>query len=405
MKIEKGSILLLTKDAQCLSYFPCYGNKYYSGKTPNLDELVQKGTKFNNCFTVAPSSVMSYWGMFSGKYPYELPMKAYLPVKNEYKGVTLFDKANELGFETHVYWDEHWYKMAYIYTKCYGKNTQIHYLTGLRQGVGPHYKRSEYIKRDDDTAMHALRMVRSEMDALVKQGRKIFVWFHLPHVLNGRTGYGDDIDLFDQYIGMFREYFDDSNIFISADHGNMNGSRGKLRYGFDVYDSAIRIPLVTPRIDNMEECDTQMTNKDFFDLVFNRRVVTHEFLVVDSTYYAQPRRKTAIVYGKYRYIYNKQNKSEELYDIEWDPNQNFNLISDWYYDIDRNQKSLSREMFFYPEWDKLPDVREKLRKTRLDIWRDAGFLETNVLLLKSKIRKNSLVQKYILPIFHSKEVK
>lgn len=390
MITNSESILLLTKDAQCKSYYPCYGNKYYEGKTPNLDELVAKGTKFNNCFTVAPSSAMSYLGMFTMKYPYEHVMQTYVPLNKPYEGITLFDKANELGYETHVLWDEHWYNMAYIYTQCYGKNTAIHYLNELRQGVGPKYRRNEALVRDDEVAKKTLAMVRQEMEELTKSGNKLFVWFHMPHVLNGRTGYADDIDLYDQYIGMLREFFSDDNIFISADHGNMNGVRGKLRYGFDVYDTAINIPLITPRIDGLKECNALMTNKDFFNLIFNREITEREFVIADSTYYAQPRRKTAIIYGKYRYIYNKETKTEELYDVEWDANQNFNLISDWHDDNDRHLRSLSRELYFYPYWDELPKIREKLRAEKDRIWRDLKGKEKVVTWIYGMFRKNKL---------------
>lgn len=368
------SILLLTKDAQCKAYYPCYGNTYYAGKTPNMDELARKGTVFHNCFTVAPSSAMSYLGMFTMKYPYEHVMETYIPLEKPYEGITLFDKANGLGFETHVYWDEHWYKMAYVYTQCYGKNTTMHYLKGLRQGVGPKYRRKDALFRNDEAARETLNMVRNEMEQLFSTGKKVFVWFHMPHVLNGRIGYADDIDLYDQYIGLFREFFPDDNIFISADHGNMNGQRGKLRYGFDVYDSAINIPLITPRIEGMKDCYTLTSNKDFFELIFNRKIVEHEFVIADSTYYAQPRRKTAIVYGKYRYIYNKETKTEELYDVEWDPNQNFNLISDWYDDPDRHQRSLSKELYFYPYWEELPSIRAKVRAEKDAIWKEPSFM-------------------------------
>ena len=388
--MKEKSILLLTKDAQCKSYYPCYGNKYYAGKTPNMDELARKGTVFHNCFTVAPSSAMSYLGMFTMKYPYEHVMKTYIPLNKPYEGVTLFDKANELGYETHVFWDEHWYKMAYIYTQCYGKNTTIHYLQNLRQGVGPQYRRKNALFRNDATAQETFEMVRREMVQLFSTDRKVFVWFHMPHVLNGRTGYADDIDLYDKYIGMLRKFFNDENIFISSDHGNMNGLKGKLRYGFDVYDTAINIPLITPRMDGMGECHTQITNKDFFDLIFNRKIVEREFLIADSTYYAQPRRKTAIIYGRYRYIYNKAIKTEELYDVEWDPNQNFNLMSDWYDDADREQRSLSSELYFYPYWSVLPEVRQKLRAEKDRIWREESLSEKIVNGIYNRLRKNKL---------------
>lgn len=396
--MNKDSILLLTKDAQCKSYFPCYGNEYYKGKTPNMDELAEKGTIFHNCYTVAPSSAMSYLGMFTGKYPYELNLKSYVHVGQPYSGITLFDRANNLGFETHVCWDEHWYEMAFVFSNCYGKNTKIHYLKNLRRGVGPMYKRGDRLELDEKAEHETFDMVRRELESIVSSNKKVFLWFHMPHVLNGRRGYADDIDLFDKYIGMFREYFDDNNIFISSDHGNMNGFRGKLRYGFDVYEPAINIPLISPRLNGMSECNTLMVNKDFFDLIFNRKIIESEYVVVDSTYYAQPRRKTAIIWKNYRYIYNKETKTEELYDLRWDPNQQYNIISDWYDDPDRKCKSLASELYFYPYWEKLPTVREIMRAKKDTIWKEPGRTEKTFIALKEWANKNKAAKFVLTPI-------
>lgn len=396
--MNKDSILLLTKDAQCKSYYPCYGNEFYKGKTPNMDELAAKGTIFHNCYTVAPSSAMSYLGMFTGKYPYELNIQRYVHVGQPYNGVTLFDKANDLGFETHVFWDEHWYKMAFLFSNCYGKNTEIHYLNGLRRGVGPMYKRGERLELDENAEKETFEMVRKELDSVTSGNKKIFIWFHMPHAINGRRGYADDIDLYDNYIGLFREYFNDNNIFISADHGNMNGFRGKLRYGFDVYEPAINIPLISPRIEGLTECSALMSNKDFFDLIFKRKIVESEFVIVDSTYYAQPRRKTAIIWKNYRYIYNKETKTEELYDIEWDRNQQYNLINDWYDDPDRKCKCLASELYFYPYWEELTDVRNMMREKRLSIWREPSFREMSFIVIKESLSKNKIARMLFTPI-------
>lgn len=390
------SILLLTKDAQCKSYYPCYGNTYYKGKTPNMDELCSKGTLFNRCYTVAPSSAMSYLGMFTGKYPYELPFKKYTKIEHPYEGETLFDKAYSLGYEPHVVWDEHWYEMAFVYSNCYGKNTKIHYIKNLRQGVGPKYQHKNPLERNDQLASITLENFKKEIHTITSGNKKQFIWVHLPHVLNGRTGYASDVDLYDRYIGVLREFFDDNNIFISADHGNMNGLKGKLRYGFDVYEPAINIPLITPRIDGMSTCDNIIVNKDFFDLIFNRKIHENEIIFVDSAYYEQLHRKIAVIYNKYRYIFNKENGSEELYDIEWDPNQNFNLISDYYDDKDRHTSSLSRELIFYTDWDLLPAIRTKLRNTKDSIWRSESTTTRRINKIKAWLGGKSMLSYIIL---------
>lgn len=390
--MSNDSIILLTKDALAKAYLPCYGNKDYKGKTPNLDALVEKGTKFNAFFTAAPSSSMSYLSMFTGKYPYEQEMKTYIPLLAPYKGETLFDRAYQKGFSCHVMWDEHWFEMAYIYTRCYGQNTIMHYIDGLRQAVGPHIAHSHEIVRNDRVAQDTLSKVENEVKAIMSSNNKVFLWCHLPHVLNGRTGYCDDIDLYDQYIGMFRKYFADENIFISSDHGNMNGHRGKIRYGFDVYDTAINIPLITPRINDLRECNDDVCNVDIERIIFDRIVPLRDVVFSESTYYAQPRRKLAVVWKNYRYIYNKETNSEELYDIETDPNEEFSLMEDRVYDPDRNVYTISKECYFYKKWEDLPEIRNFLRGKKNIIWRDVSafqkiWLPIRDILIKIYVKK------------------
>lgn len=73
--MNKESILLFTKDALPIEYLPCYGNTFWAGRTPNIDELVSKGTLFTRFYKTAPSSAM-----FTGKYPYEQDIKRYVPL-------------------------------------------------------------------------------------------------------------------------------------------------------------------------------------------------------------------------------------------------------------------------------------------------------------------------------------
>lgn len=392
--MNKNSILFLTKDALCKDYLPIYGNKFWKDKTPNLDELASKGTVYNNFFTAAPSSAMSYLSMFTRMYPYKQEINSYLPITNPFKGDTLFDEAFYLGFQCHVMWDATWEQMAMPYSKCYGKYTEIHYLPQIKQPVGSHYLHKGDLIRNYDKEIMAFNRVEDEMKRIAETNEKVFLWCHLPHVLNGRISYGDDIDLFDKYIGMFRTYFDDSNIFISADHGNMNGLKGKIGYGFDVYDKSICIPFISPRINNLRICDTQISNINVFELIFNRQIVSPKFILSDSAYFAQPNRKLAVINGKYRYIFNKKTKKEELYDIEWDPNQNFNLFEDNIYDIDRNVTTPACEYFFYPEWNKLPFIRSQLRLEKDKIWKSESIRQHLIIIILNFLRTSYVTKRF-----------
>ena len=395
--INNNSILLFTKDALCTEYLPCYGNKYWEGKTPNLDEMVKKGTLFTRFYTAAPSSAMAYMSMFTGKYPYQHEIMEYVPILKPYSGLTLFDKAREKGYECHIIWDEKWMTTSYLHSMCYGEGTIIHPLKDLRQGVGFHNQHEGELMPSKEKEEATLDMIEKEISIITSKGNRTFVWFHLPHVINGRTGYGTDIDLHDRVLGVMRKYFNDDKIFISADHGNMNGHKGKIGYGFDVYEPAVRIPLITPKKQNYTVYDGLTCNIDLDKIIFDGdEIPEREIIISDTAYYAQPRRKTVFIYNNYRYIYNRYDKSEELYDIDWDQEQQFNLINDEVFDIDRHVFVKSRELFFYPYWNKLSQVRQKLRDEKMKIWREPSKRQK----LFSWVKKNRFVRRLGLPFLN-----
>ena len=240
------SILLITKDALCKEYLPIYGNKYWKGKTPNLDELSAKGTVFHRHYTAAPSTVMSFRAMVTGLFSHEQPYSKYIPKEVESSKTDLFEVAKAWGYEGHLIWDSTWVKMVLRFGNCYGRDTKIHNLDEIKQGVGSYYKNGNVIQDDDSKVNKVIERISNEVEQILNNSNKAFIWIHLPHVINGRTAYGGDIDAFDMLIGRLRKLFLDKNIFISADHGNMNGYKGKYCYGFDVHTSAIEIPFIAP---------------------------------------------------------------------------------------------------------------------------------------------------------------
>ena len=143
-----------------------------------------------------------------------------------------------------------------------------------------------------------------------------------------------------------------------------------------MYQSASRIPLITPRIDNLEHYDGNVSAVDLYSML-NGKIVNREFIYCDTQYCAQKNRKLAIIYKNYKYIYNKRTAIEELYDTVYDFGENFNLISDFNFDVDRKVNAPSRELYFYPHWDEIPKIREIMRKEKDRIWRN-GSLKTIV---------------------------
>ena len=373
--MNRNSILLLTKDALCKDYLPIYGNKYWAGKTPNLDELAAKGTVFNRQYTSAPSTVMSFRSMTTGLFAHEQPYSKYLPKDVEGSPTDLFETAKTNGFKGHLIWDSTWVKMVLRFGNCYGKDTVIHNMDGLKQGVGSYYKNGTHLHNDDVKVINTIERILDQVKEILNNEDKSFIWIHLPHVINRRTSYGSDIDAFDLLIGNLRKLFNDDNIFISADHGNMNGYNGKYCYGFDVHTSAIEIPLITPRIEDVHYFDEITSNVDIKTLIFERIITHREYVYSDTAYYAQPHRKLSIISRKFCYVYNKMDKTEELYDLENDRYMRCNLLLEKKYDQDRRIMSPVRDYYFSPYWDDINDIVTVFRRTKDDLWRNGSKLE------------------------------
>lgn len=395
-----SKIILLSKDALGKFYLPIYGNNFWS--TPNIDELAKKGTIFNRHYTAAPSSAMSYYSMFTGLFPMESNMSTYhiISEKDKFKGKTFFDKAYDLGYECHIIWDSVWDKTARLHSDCYGEHTIFDSIDGIRQPTGVHAIDGQKIIRDDDLAQETLKIIINKIAELTKI-ENLFLWVHIPHVIKGRVGYGSDIDLFDSLVGYIRNYFDDDCIFITSDHGNMNGSHGKLGYGFDVNEEAINIPLITPMIEGEKCINFPTSNVDLFELIFERKIVKREFVFSDSAYYAQLHRKLAIIYGDYKLIHSFAGNKDELFDVVYNPIESQNLFNSKQYDIDRKKYCNINELYFYPNWEEIDITKRKLIDKKNEIWKKPNkmqiirayyeklgkFLKRKINLLKNKKHK------------------
>lgn len=385
----KDRIVLITKDATCKSYLSVYGNKYV--KMPNLEALASRGTVFNRFYTAAPSTAMSFIAFSTQKYPYQTKHKEYVKVVEQEKN-TIFDQMYSMGYDCHIIWEEKWVAMAKDYSQCYGEHSIFH-LIHINQVVGAHNKQGTIIQCDDDMAEKTIFTIEKEIDTVCSSTEgKLFLWIHLPHVLLGRNCYGSDEDMFDRIIGILRLKFGDDSIYVSADHGNMNGYKGKVCYGFDVYQTSINIPLVTPRINNMSTCNIPVSNVHLFDII-KGQIPEDDFLYSDSAYYAQPHRKLAIIHNNYKYIYNKATNTEEFYDIDFDPNEHCNMISRNIWDTDRNIITPLDQVYYYPFWERVNGEIDILRNEFRRIWKTDDSLRGRLRIVKSKLKKYRFLNK------------
>lgn len=379
---DRKVFILVSKDALCRDYLHQYGKLPGQFATPNIDELVAKGTLFTNYYCAAGSTVMAFYSMATGQFAHETDFQMYERINYQYKGETLFTKAKQRGYsQCHIVWDIDWGFLP-EYFDYFRDDVTLHNIDGFRERVSFHKKVQGAVSNDDRVAYETLEMIKQKLISILDTEDSVFIWLHLPHVVRGRAGYGSDIDMFDEYIGMIRSLVPDECIAITADHGNLNGHKGKIAYGFDVYDSVANIPLITPRKHGIEVCTDNVSAVDLYSLIFEEDIPKRKFVYCDSAYRAQKSRKLAIIYKNFKYIYRKKDGSEELYDTAYDPNERFSIMEDKWFDVDRKIYVESKEEYYYPHWDDLPTIRKILREERDRIWRNGSL----PVIIKSNIK-------------------
>lgn len=367
-------IIFISKDALNKDSLPTYGNKYW--KTPNIDELAKKGTVFHRHYTAGGSTAMAFTSMALEKYCFESPRKDYQS-ETSLNGDTMFDKMFAHGYDCHIIWDDSYTPFANKHFLCEGIHTKIHGIHGLKQPASQHITgQFDDISWDDAESEIAVELVKKEFLKIQEEAsRDYFIWMHLPHVLRGRQGYGSDIDLFDRIIGVARQIFGDDDIFISADHGHMNGSHGQYHYGYDVGEDVICIPFITPKVDGCDTIDYPTSTLQLREIFLKRSITPLDYVMCETSYYAQPKRKLAIIQGKYKYCFDKEGEKENLYDLEEDPHESRDLSHPEYYDKDRFLWYSTAQCFYYPYWEEAQKKLIELRRIKDTVWKNGTAVE------------------------------
>lgn len=373
----KDVIFLLTKDCMSLEALPIYGGcQYWKGKTPNIDEIASKGTVFYRHYTAAPSTSMAMSAMLTGHYLHEFEKRMHYVNVSPSEKASIFDKYQKKGYECHLIWDTTWMGFAWRFVREFGDETktQIHNLD-IAQPAGGHKRGRDKNRnvRNEELLDKTYKQIYEALES-IDLNRKQFIWVHLPHILKGRRCYMDDIDVFDNIVGFARKMVGDDSIVLSTDHGHMNMHKHKVGYGFDVYEHAIHIPLITPRINGYERVDSLTSNIDIPEII-EGNIPHHDYVISDTKYYAQPHRVTAVVGERYKLIHNADTGHDELYDLKWDPEENYDINNQNFYDVDRKITVFADEYYFYPYTDEAKREYQKLDNIRKQMWREPTFKE------------------------------
>ena len=133
----------------------------------------------------------------------------------------------------------------------------------------------------------------------------------------------------------------------------------------------------------MTECDIPISNTRIKELL-SGVIPEDEFVYSDCAYYAQDSRKLAIIHKNYKLIYNKAAKTEELYDLRFDPTEQCNIIKKIVVDVDRKINYALDQVYYYPYWDEAEKEYRILKSELNRIWVEGTWFENFVVKFKKK---------------------
>ncbi|MBD3271738.1 MAG: sulfatase-like hydrolase/transferase, partial [Elusimicrobia bacterium] len=365
--MNKKNIILISKEVLRKDLLGIYGGRK---NTPAINELAKNGTRFNQYYTGGGSTAMAFTAMFTGLNPYEVKgRRAYEEVSMFTQSQTLFQKCTQYGFESHVVWPRHFDFYVNKYLKIFDDHVHMHALMSTATHI-PSTRDWTYFKKLDqyDPSKDGFGIYRDALDTIVSQGSSpVFVWVHLPHALIPYRSYEEDIEIFDQFVGSISKAYD-ADLFITGDHGHMRGEKGQYAYGFSVYEPVVNVPLITPRLPAGPVIDYPVSATQLINIILDRQVEQKEFVYADTQYYEQINRILMIRSDNYKYIFNKRDSSEELYDLSFDPGEQVNLLQRYYRCPYRHVDYPLEEVLYYNAWETARAYYYRLRTEKERIW-------------------------------------
>ena len=365
--------ILITKDVLRSDYLNTYNSKSFF-KTKNINKLANKGTQFNSYYCSAPTTSMAMIGMFLGESIHNLD-KGSIHDKTSFQTTNLFSELENRGVDTHVLWSEEFKVLASDRIHLFDKKTVEHFAPlGGAVEISPQNPAFKKIikKHNNSSNFDLTKYFYDYIKDISEKKEKWFVWCHCPHVFYPAKSYGEDIEIFDNFIGEIMENID-AEIILSADHGHAKCEKGRVVYGYDVYEPAIKIPLITPNYFNESNINFPVSQIQLKNIVLNESLAKDKFVYVDTRYYKQPDRKLAIIHNNYKLIYDKLNKTEELYDLSYDPNEDINLLIENFPDFERKSVYPLNEIIYYPFWNAAKENYFILKEEKNRIWRTETY--------------------------------
>lgn len=267
------NVILLTVD----TLRPDLGFMEYGKPTsPNLDKIAEKGTVFENAYSMASYTGKAVGPLLIGRYPSETFTDFSHFNTYSDNNVMVAERAKEAGYRTFAGMC-HWY---FRRSSGLGQGFDVWDTSAIPPGMGD----NDTSITSDRMADLALKLLKNpentvgpdgeapaagDADGGTKKPHRFFAWFHFfdPHAqyvahegspdFTGKGNYAAARALYDQevwytdkHIGRVLDYIasqpwaEDTAIVMTADHGEAFFEHGMFFHGAEIWNELVHVPLL-----------------------------------------------------------------------------------------------------------------------------------------------------------------
>ncbi|MFL6291050.1 MAG: sulfatase-like hydrolase/transferase [Thermoanaerobaculia bacterium] len=239
----RRNLVLITLDTTRADHLGAYG--WEAARTPNLDALAARGTRFVRCDTAAPVTLPSHATILTGLYPPRTGVRDNGTFVLSDRVETVAERLAAHGYDTAAV------VSAIVLARRHGLSQGFRlYDDDLGAGYAAGTEVAE--RQAEPTTAAALA-------AAARLKPPFFLWVHYydPHeeyrpptrltsALSGPTRlYDAEISYMDEQIGvLLAKLPKDVDVVVAGDHGEMLGEHGELHHGLLLYRAARRVPLI-----------------------------------------------------------------------------------------------------------------------------------------------------------------
>jgi arylsulfatase A-like enzyme len=381
------NVLLITVDSLTASHLGCYG--YERDTSPHIDAFAKQATLFRKAIATSPWTLPTHASIMTGKFPFEHGARNFkeredavreYPLDESF--LTLAEALQQEGFSTAAFAANTGYLAPrfkldqgfdlYVNKRVLGKRINKAVFKWLdAQSREPFFLFINYMETHSP---YDARKPSERPDFLAHVStRKSGPMFAdlTTRLINGEEPHPEEelqllSDLYDIGIANLDEriqalfdglrergLYEDTMIVLTSDHGEYFGEHGLVEHGKDVYHNGLWIPLIV-KYPNQKEGkirEEEVSSVDIPHLVFSRfpRETARRYLphfsdqpgdhpVISEQYYAFPthwraewrhrfdRERTVVYDWPYKLI-RSSDGDHELFDLESDPDEMQNLIT------------------------------------------------------------------------------